>query len=78
MVRIIVAGLVGGLVFYIWGMLAWMALPIHVPTMDGLPNESAVTAALKAARVAKRRADACFNLQTRKPEVFAALTRPTT
>jgi predicted amidohydrolase len=36
-----------------------------------------ILADLDGDRVAARRRQSCFNLQTRKPEVFSALTRPT-
>ena len=36
-----------------------------------------VVVPLNGELVADRRSQSCFNLQTRKPEVFAALTRPT-
>ena len=48
MKRTLIAGVVGGIVFFIWGMLAWMALPLHMSSMGGLPNESVVTQTLKA------------------------------
>jgi len=43
MIRILVAALLGAIVYYVWGMLAWMALPLHTPTMTGLVDEAAVT-----------------------------------
>lgn len=48
MKQVAIAGSAGAVVFYAWGMLAWMALPLHEPTIAGLPNEGAVTDALKA------------------------------
>ncbi len=47
MTRILVAAGLGAVVYYIWGMLAWMALPLHTPTVGGLPDETAVTSLLK-------------------------------
>jgi hypothetical protein len=46
--QILLAGLLGGIVYFVWGMLAWMVLPIHTPTLHGLPDESAVRDALTA------------------------------
>ena len=46
MARIITAGVVGAIVYFIWGMLAWMAIPLHTPTIQALPAEAAVTDAL--------------------------------
>ena len=48
MKRTMIAVVAGTIVYYIWGMMAWMALPIHTPTIAGLPDEAAVTDALKA------------------------------
>jgi hypothetical protein len=47
-VRPIVAGLLGGFIFFVWGMLTWTIVPLHVATVKALPDESAVTQALKA------------------------------
>ena len=47
MKRILLSGVSGGLVLLIWGNLTWMVLPLHMPTIKGLPNESDVSAALK-------------------------------
>ena len=47
MTRIIVAGVLGSILYFIWGMATWTAIPLHMPTLAGLPDESAVTAALK-------------------------------
>jgi len=40
MLRVLIAGLVGGVVYYIWLMLCWMALPVHDNAMQPLPGES--------------------------------------
>ena len=47
MKQVALAGIAGAVVFYVWGMLAWMAVPLHTATLAGLPNEAAVTEALK-------------------------------
>jgi len=39
--------------------------------------EELVIATLDGSLVARRRSEACFNLQTRRPEVYGALVRPT-
>ena len=49
MLRFLMAIVVGTLVFYGWGMAAWMALPIHDGTLHRLPNEAAIVQALQAA-----------------------------
>ncbi|MGI9517545.1 MAG: DUF2760 domain-containing protein, partial [Pirellulaceae bacterium] len=33
-------------VYYIWGMLAWMVVPLHAPTINALPAEQAIVDAL--------------------------------
>ncbi len=38
--------LVGAIVLYIWGMMAWLALPVHDGTMRALPGEEAVRTVL--------------------------------
>jgi hypothetical protein len=47
MTRTLLGGVVGGFILLIWGMLAWMVLPIHNDTVKNLPNEQAVVAALQ-------------------------------
>ncbi len=47
MTRIIIAGVLGAIVYYIWGMLVWMVIPLHTPTMARLADEVIVTDALK-------------------------------
>lgn len=42
MKRIVLAGLAGAVVYFVWQMLAWMLLPIHGPTVGPLPNEDPV------------------------------------
>lgn len=47
MKKLLVAALLGGLVFYVWGMVAWTVLPHHIMTMRPLPNEDSVIATLQ-------------------------------
>lgn len=49
MKQILIGGLAGAIVYFVWGMLAWMLLPLHGPTIGGLPNEAEVTSTLKGA-----------------------------
>lgn len=44
--RVILAAIVGAVIYYVWQMLAWMVLPIHGPTVAALPDENAVRALL--------------------------------
>lgn len=46
MTRIIIAGVVGAVVYFVWGMLAWMAVPLHTPTIHALPAEQTIVNAL--------------------------------
>ncbi len=47
MARTFLASVLGGIILLIWGVLAWMVLPIHKDTVRNLPNEEAVVAALQ-------------------------------
>ena len=46
MQRIIIAALAGAVVYFVWQMLTWMAIPIHGPTVGALPDEDRVRDAL--------------------------------
>ena len=48
MVRILIAGVLGGAVYYVWGMMVWMVIPLHAPTVNQFPNEDAVIEVLTA------------------------------
>lgn len=48
MKRVITAAIAGAVVYYVWQMLTWMVIPVHGPTVNGLPNEEAVRDALVA------------------------------
>src|SRR5437870_2364404 len=45
--RIILAAVVGGVVMFIWGALAWMVLPLHTPSIKEVPNEDAMRAVIR-------------------------------
>lgn len=47
MVRIVIGSVLGAVVYFAWGMAAWMFLPLHMATIAGLPDEDVVTQALK-------------------------------
>lgn len=47
MARILSAAVVGAIIYYVWGMLAWMAIPLHGPTIAPLPAEQAVADLLR-------------------------------
>lgn len=46
--RIILAGIVGGIVLFCWGAFSHMVLPIGEIGVKSLPNDAAVTAAMKS------------------------------
>jgi hypothetical protein len=47
MARTLLAAVLGGVILVVWGMLAWIALPLHKDTVQNLPNEDAVVTALQ-------------------------------
>jgi hypothetical protein len=46
--RIILAGIVGGIAMFIWTSIAHLALPLGEAGIDEIPNESAVLAAMQS------------------------------
>ena len=46
--KLIVGGLAGGVVLFIWGMVSWMVLPWHNVVMEKFADEDAVAAAISA------------------------------
>ena len=53
MKKILIAGIAGGIILFIWSFMAWVLLPLHEPTMHKIPNEEAVIAALQSNVTAK-------------------------
>jgi hypothetical protein len=47
--RILIAGILGGIAMYVWSSLAHVALPLGQMGISTMPNEAAATAALSAA-----------------------------
>jgi len=47
MTRVLIPGIVGGIVMFIWGAISHMVLPIGEMGMQSLPNEDAVVSAMK-------------------------------
>lgn len=45
--RVVIAGLLGGLIVYLWGSISWMALPFHEMTTHTMPNGPAVLETLR-------------------------------
>src|SRR5262245_13985065 len=50
MKRLILAGLAGGVVVFVWGAVSWMVLPWHAASLHTLP--ASAFAEMKAARMA--------------------------
>ncbi|WP_153558725.1 hypothetical protein [Roseimaritima sediminicola] len=48
MKRIVLAGLAGAVIYYVWQLLAWMVLPIHGPTVGPLVDEDTIRDAVIA------------------------------
>jgi hypothetical protein len=44
--KVILAGIAGGAALFVWGVVAWMLLPIHRTSMRTLPDEQRVVDAL--------------------------------
>ncbi len=47
MIRILIAAILGALIYFAWGMASWMAFHLHDDTMKSLENEEEMVAALK-------------------------------
>jgi hypothetical protein len=48
MKKLLLASLVGGLILFVWGFLAWAVLPIHNAGFRSLPNDSAIIPILQS------------------------------
>jgi hypothetical protein len=48
MVRVVLARITGAFVAFAWGMVAWMVLPLHTPSVRSLSNEQAIVDAMLA------------------------------
>jgi hypothetical protein len=48
MKQIFIAGLVGGVILYFWGFLAWVVIPLHTPAIHTIANEDAVVSSMNA------------------------------
>jgi hypothetical protein len=46
--RVLVAGILGGIVMFVWTSIAHMALPLGEAGIDEIPNESAVLGAMQS------------------------------
>ena len=48
MVKILIGGVVGGIIIFFWGFVSHMVLPIGEMGIKQVPNEDALAAAMKA------------------------------
>lgn len=46
--KIITAGIIGGVILWIWGFISWVMLPLHQSTIRPIPNEAEVVTSLGA------------------------------
>ena len=53
MKQTLTAALVGGVILWVWGFLAWVVLPLHTSSMHRIANEDAVIEAMRPAMDAK-------------------------
>ncbi len=53
MKKIALAGLLGGVVLYVWSFLAWFVLPLHATSMRGVNNEDTLRAMLRSSLTEK-------------------------
>jgi len=49
MKKVIIAGLVGGLILFAWGFMVNAVIPLHRPSLHSIPNEDAVVSVLQSA-----------------------------
>lgn len=47
MKRVLIAGVLGAIVYYVWGMSVWMVFHLHDSTLSHLPDESPITVAFR-------------------------------
>lgn len=51
--KIVLGGIVSGLILFIWCIISWMVLPLHAKTLQSFSNESAIAQSLAAHASAK-------------------------
>ena len=49
----LIAGVVGGVILFVWSFLAWVVLPLHESTIKAIPNEDAVMGMLQQSMTEK-------------------------
>lgn len=53
MKKIILGGLVGGVILFVWGILAWVVLPLHDASLRRIADEDTVITALRSSMAAE-------------------------
>jgi hypothetical protein len=48
MKNILIAGIVGGIMLFVWGFLVNVVIPLHTPSLHSMPNEDAVVDLLRS------------------------------
>ncbi len=51
--KTLIAGIVGGLILFVWGFLSWVILPIHSTSLHTLPNDDSIVTALQSMNLSK-------------------------
>ena len=51
MTRIVIAAILGAIVYFVWQMAMWMFVPLHGPTVHQLPDENVVRDVLVAQKL---------------------------
>jgi hypothetical protein len=49
MKKIILAGIVGGIILWVWGFFSWVVLPLHQSAMRQIPNETEIVGTIARA-----------------------------
>ena len=42
------AGILGGLILFVWSMISWMVIPWHTKTLHSFTSETAITQSIQA------------------------------
>jgi hypothetical protein len=49
--RVLLAGILGGVTFFVWGVVSWVVLPLHRASLKGIPDEDRVVQVLEDSRL---------------------------
>lgn len=82
MTKLIVAGILGGIILFIWGTISWMVLPWHKKTMHEFTDQTAVSQVIQAnaptsgiyfSPSMKQKQQVATTQQIKPPMIFAAI-----